>query len=81
MTTTGEIMQLIRLHYEVEEVDQLRPSSPRCAVWNMTPARRDGSGCIPTRATIKDRRAANNVVLGKFVFKSAQDVVLNSAVV
>jgi hypothetical protein len=26
---------------------------------------------------LKDRRAANNVVLGEFVFKSAQDVVLN----
>jgi len=23
MTTTGEIMQLIRLHYEVEEVDRV----------------------------------------------------------
>ena len=32
MTTTGEIMQLIRLHYEVQDVDKLRAifASLRC---------------------------------------------------
>ena len=80
MTTTGEIMQLIRLHYEVEEVDQLRAifASLRCLEYDASQKRWVWLYTEEARALrLKDRRAANNVVLGEFVFKSAQDVVLN----
>jgi len=80
MTTTGEIMQLIRLHYEVEEVDQLRAifASLRCLEYDASQKRWVWLYTEEARALpLKDRRAANNVVLGEFVFKSAQDIVLN----
>ena len=80
MTTTGEIMQLIRLHYEVEDVDKLRAifASLRCLEYDASQKRWVWLYTEEARALrLKDRRAANNVVLGEFVFKSAQDVVLN----
>jgi hypothetical protein len=80
MTTTGEILQLIRLHYEIEDSDTLRvaldalrcieyDASQRRWVWLYTEEART----LP----FKDRRAANNVVLGEWVFKGAREVVLN----
>ncbi len=80
MTTTGEIMQLIRLHYEVEDVDKLRAlfASLRCLEYDASQRRWVWLYTEEARALpFKDRRAANNVVLGEFVFKSARDVVLN----
>src|SRR6266699_5047903 len=80
MTTTGEILQLIRLHYEVEDSEKLRTlfaslhcleydASQRRWVWLYTEEARP--------LAFKDRRAATNVVLGEFVFKGERDVVLN----
>jgi hypothetical protein len=80
MTTTGEIMQPIRLHYEVQDGKQLRAtfSTLRCLdydaprkrwVWLYT----DEAKSLP----FKDKRAADNTVLGEFVFKGAEEVVLN----
>ena len=80
MTTTGEIMQLIRLHYEVEDVDTLRAifASLRCLEYDASQRRWVWLYTEEARALpFKDRRAADNVVLGEFVCKSAQDVVLN----
>ena len=41
MTTTGEIMQLIRLHYEVEDSDKLRAifASLRCLEYDASQTR------------------------------------------
>ena len=80
MTTTGEIMQPIRLHYEVLDSKQLRAtfSTLRCLdydaprkrwVWLYT----DEAKSLP----FKDKRAADNTVLGEFVFKGSDEVVLN----
>src|SRR5437879_9868522 len=80
MTTTGEILQLIRLHYEVGDGEQLRAvfaplrrleydDSQTRWVWLYTAEART----LP----FKDRRAADKVVLGEFVFKGETDVVLN----
>jgi tetratricopeptide (TPR) repeat protein len=80
MTTTGEIMQPIRLHYEVLDGEQLRAtfSTLRCLdhdaprkrwVWLYT----DEAKSIP----FQDKRAADNTVLGEFVFKGTEEVVLN----
>jgi tetratricopeptide (TPR) repeat protein len=80
VTTTGEILQLIRLHYEVEESEKLRvafdalrcieyDASQRRWVWLYTEEART----LP----FKNRRAADNVVLGEFVFKGQTEVVLN----
>src|SRR6266516_3307621 len=80
MTTTGEILQLIRLHYEVQDVDKLRAifASLRCLEYDASQKRWVWLYTEEARALpLKDRRAANNVVLGEFVFKSARDVVLN----
>src|SRR5215510_15600631 len=80
MTTTGEILQLIRLHYEVEDSDKLRAlfASLRCLEYDASQTRwvwlyTEEARTLP----FKDRRAADNVVLGEFVLKSARDVVLN----
>src|SRR5262245_21897560 len=53
MTTTGEIMQLIRLHYEVEEVDELRAifASLRCLEY-------DASQLRPSRIPLSPRLSA-----------------------
>jgi hypothetical protein len=80
VTTTGEILQLIRLHYEVEESEKLRvaldalrcleyDASQRRWVWLYTEEART----LP----FKNRRAVDNVVLGEFVFKGQTEVVLN----
>src|SRR2546427_9485500 len=72
MTTTGEIMQLIRLHYEVEDSEKLRAlfASLRCIEYDTSQARWVWLYTAEARTlSFKDRRAANNVVLGEFVFK------------
>src|SRR5712692_6085787 len=80
MTTTGEIMQLIRLHYEVEDVDKLRAlfASLRCLEYDARQTRWVWLYTEEARTlSFKDPRAADNVVLGEFVFKGQTDVVLN----
>src|SRR5207253_4157744 len=80
MTTTGEILQLIRLHYEVEDSDTLRAifASLRCLEYDASHTRwvwlyTEEARTLP----FKDRRAGKNVVLGEFVFKGETAVVLN----
>jgi tetratricopeptide (TPR) repeat protein len=80
MTTTGEIMQLIRLHYAVEDSEKLRAlfASLRCLEYDASQRRwvwlyTEEARTLP----FKDRRASKNVVLGEFVFKGETDVVLN----
>ena len=80
MTTTGEIMQLIRLHYEVLDVERLRTlfASLRCLEYDASQTRwvwlyTEEARSLP----FNDRRAGKNVVLGEFVFKGETDVVLN----
>src|SRR5437879_8715594 len=72
MTTTGELLQLIRLHYEVEDGEQLRAlfASLRCLDYDASQRRwvwlyTEEARTLP----FKDRRASKNVVLGEFVFK------------
>jgi len=80
MTTTGEILQLIRLHYEVGDVEQLRAifASLRCLEYDDSQTRWVWLYTAEARTLpFKDRRAADNVVLGEFVFKGQTDVVLN----
>src|SRR4029453_16224986 len=80
MTTTGEIMQLIRLHYAVEDSDKLRAlfASLRCLEYDASQTRWVWLYTEEARTlSFKDRRAANNVVLGEFVFKGQTEVVLN----
>jgi hypothetical protein len=80
MTTTGELMQLIRLHYEISDVEQLRArfASLRCLEYDASQTRwvwlyTEEARTLP----FKDRRASKDVVLGEFVFKGPQDMVLN----
>jgi hypothetical protein len=80
LTTTGEILQLIRLHYEVGNVEQLRAifASLRCLEYDASQTRwvwlyTEEARTLP----FKDKRAGKNVVLGEFVFKGETDVVLN----
>gem|GEM_PF-991962 len=80
LTTTGEILQLIRLHYEVVDVEQLRAlfASLRCLEYDASQTRwvwlyMEEARTLP----FKDRRASKSVVLGEFVFKGQTDVVLN----
>jgi hypothetical protein len=80
MTTTGELLQLIRLHYEVEESEKLRAifASLRCLEYDASQRRWVWLYTEEARTlSFKDRRAADNVVLGEFVFKGQTDVVLN----
>src|SRR6266702_1351914 len=80
MTTTGESLQLIRLHYEVEDVDTLRAlfASLRCIEYDASQTRWVWLYTEEARSlSFKDRRAANNVVLGEFVFKGPKEIVLN----
>jgi hypothetical protein len=80
MTTTGEILQLIRLHYEVGDVEQLRAifASLRCLEYDASQTRWVWLYTEEARTlSFKDSRAADNVVLGEFVFKGTTDVVLN----
>src|SRR3989454_4072504 len=80
ITTTGDILQLIRLHYAVEESDTLRAlfASLRCLEYDASQTRwvwlyTEEARTLP----FKDRRAANKVVLGEFVFKGPKEIVLN----
>ena len=80
MTTTGELLQLIRLHYAVEDVEQLRTifASLRCLEYDASQRRwvwlyTEEARTLP----FKNSRAADNVVLGEFVVKGQTDVVLN----
>src|SRR2546426_3855546 len=80
MTTTGEIMQLIRLHYAVEDIEQLRAifASLRCLEYDASQTRWVWLYTEEARTlSFKNSRAADNVVLGEFVFKGETDVVLN----
>jgi tetratricopeptide (TPR) repeat protein len=80
MTTTGELMQLIRLHYEVLDVERLHTLfvSLRCLEYDASQTRwvwlyTEEARTLP----FKDRRASKDVVLGEFVFKGQTDIVLN----
>jgi hypothetical protein len=80
MTTTGELLQLIRLHYAVEDSEKLQAlfASLRCLEYDASQARwvwlyTEEARTLP----FKDRRAGKNVVLGEFVFKGQTEVVLN----
>jgi len=80
MTTTGEILQLIRLHYAVEDSDKLRAifASLRCLEYDASQTRWVWLYTEEARTlSFKNSRAADNVVLGEFVFKGETDVVLN----
>jgi hypothetical protein len=80
MTTTGAILQLIRLHYAVEDSEKLRArfASLRCLEYDANQTRWVWLYTEEARTlSFKDRRAADNVVLGEFVFKGQTDVVLN----
>src|ERR1700746_2282306 len=80
MTTTGEIMQLVRLHYEVEDSDKLRArfASLRCLEYDASQTRWVWLYTEEARTlAFKNSRAADNVVLGEFVFKGQTEVVLN----
>ncbi len=80
MTTTGEIMQLIRLHYEVENIDKLRAifASLRCLEYDASHTRWVWLYTEEARTlSFKNPRAADNVVLGEFVCKGETDSVLN----
>src|SRR5713101_9521167 len=80
MTTTGEILQLMRLHYEVLDVEQLRAlfASLRCLEYDASQTRWVWLYTEEARTlSFKDPRAADNVVLGEFVFKGQTEVVLN----
>jgi tetratricopeptide (TPR) repeat protein len=80
MTTTGELVQPIRLHYEVRDVEQFRTAlaSVRCIDYDTSQARwvwlyTEEAKTLP----FNDRRAADNTVLGEFVRKGPEEVVLN----
>jgi hypothetical protein len=80
MTTTGELVQPIRLHYEVRDVEQFRAvlDSVRCIDYDASQRRwvwlyTEEAKTIP----FHDRRAAANTVLGEFVRKGPEEVVLN----
>src|SRR5262245_36694454 len=80
MTTTGEIMQLIRLHYAVEDADKLRAifASLRCLEYDATQTRwvwlyTEEARTLP----FKDQGAGQNVVVRVFVDNRDRDVVLN----
>jgi hypothetical protein len=80
MTTTGELLQLIRLHYEVEDSEKLRAlfASLRCLEYDASQTRWIWLYTEEARTlAFKNRRAADNVVLGEFVFKGQTEVVLN----
>jgi hypothetical protein len=77
---TGELLQLIRLHYAVEDVEQLRTifASLRCLEYDASQTRWVWLYTEEARTlSFKNSRAADNVVLGEFVFKGQTDVVLN----
>src|SRR5215475_11277805 len=78
MTTTGELVQLIRLHYAVEDSDKLRArfASLRCLEYDASQTRWVWLYTEEARTlSFKDKRASKSVVLGEFVFKGETDVV------
>jgi tetratricopeptide (TPR) repeat protein len=80
MTTTGEIMQLMRLHYEVLDGEQLRSAFAKLRCLDYDAPRRRWVWLYTNEArtlSFKSPDAAKNTVLGEFVFKSSQEVVLN----
>src|SRR5215510_13571663 len=80
MTTTGEIMQLIRLHYAVEDSGKLRArfASLHCLEYDASQTRWVWLYTEEARTlSFKDKRASKSVVLGEFVFKGQTEVVLN----
>ena len=80
MTTTGEIMQPIRLHYEVLDGDQLRATFATLRCLDDDAPRKRWVWLYMEEArglAFKDKRAADNTVLGEFVFKGSNEVVLN----
>src|SRR5215467_10844083 len=80
ITMTGEILQLIRLHYAVEDIDTLRAifASLRCLEYDASHTRWVWLYTAEARTlAFKNSRAADNVVLGEFVLKGQTDVVLN----
>ena len=80
ITMTGEILQLIRLHYAVEDSDTLRAifASLRCLEYDASHTRWVWLYTAEARTlSFKNARAADNMVLGEFVFKGQTDVVLN----
>jgi tetratricopeptide (TPR) repeat protein len=80
MTTTGEIMQPIRLHYEVLDGEHLRTTFAKLScIEHDTPRRRwvwlymeEARGL-----SFKQPSAADHTVLGEFVFKGTDEIVLN----
>ena len=80
MTTTGEIMQLMRLHYEVYDDDALRSvfSTLRCMDYDANQRRWVWLYADEAKTlSFKGSRVADDVVLGEFVFKGTEEVVLN----
>jgi hypothetical protein len=80
MTTTGEIMQPTRLHYEVLDGNQLRATFATLRCLDYDAPRKRWVWLYTNEAKFlpfKDKRAADNTVLGEFVFKGTQEVVLN----
>jgi len=80
MTTTGEIMQPIRLHYEVLDGEQLRATFAKLRCLDYDPPRKRWVWLYTDEArrlSFKDKRAADNTVLGEFFFKGSDEVVLN----
>jgi hypothetical protein len=80
MTTTGEIMQPIRLHYDVLDGETLRTlfATLQCIDYDASQTRwvwlyTDEA----TTLRFKDTPSADNVVLGEFVFKGTEEIVLN----
>jgi hypothetical protein len=80
MTTTGEIMQPIRLHYEVLDGEQLRAAFAKLRCIEHDAPRRRWVWLYTDEAktlSFKSPAAAENTVLGEFVFKSSHEVALN----
>ncbi len=80
MTTTGEIMQPIRLHYDVFDSEQLRATFSTLNCIDYDASQRRWVWLYTDEAMIlvfKARRVPDNVVLGEFVLKGTKEVVLN----
>jgi hypothetical protein len=80
MTTTGDIMQPIRLHYEVLNGEQLRATFAKLRCIEHDAPRRRWVWLYMEEArglSFKDRHAADHTVLGEFVFKGTDEIVLN----
>ena len=81
MTTTGEIMQPIRLHYEGLDGEQLRATfaTLRCLDYDAPRKRWVWLYMEEARGLSFKRPAADDhTVLGEFIFKGSDEVVLNS---